>query len=164
MKRKLILFILIFTGFVCGCSSRSHSEQSLLLQENRRLENALYLTHAKLVEVNRENETLRASMSPDTSARISAPSTRSSRRLEMPRDDMDNAPPYQAPQVELPSDAPGTNIIPDTLKSQHAPRFNLSNSFGLSMRQTLPEPGDISFPEFDEDMAEQVVPVWTPTR
>ncbi|MDR3197570.1 MAG: hypothetical protein LBU34_06830, partial [Planctomycetaceae bacterium] len=61
MKKYLLGFLLVFSAAL-GCTSQYQyqTEQSLLLQENQRLENALYVTHAQLVDLKRENDRLRS--------------------------------------------------------------------------------------------------------
>ncbi len=95
-------------------------DQSLLLQENQRLEEALYVTHAQLVDLKRENEALkivkRTDGSGNSATPVTMPALRSQRYEPLLRDDFDEAPPFQAPQVTIPENETGTETLPDSLK------------------------------------------------
>jgi len=108
------LFIaLIAAG--CG-SSRLH--QSLLLNENRRLEDALYTAHAQVADLKRENDTLRKQQENDSLE----PSGRSPTGSW--DDDLDIIPPLEMPKVILPHE-PGKSEIPEALKgSQTIPLWS----------------------------------------
>ncbi|MDR0704692.1 MAG: hypothetical protein LBF88_06840 [Planctomycetaceae bacterium] len=120
MKKYLLGFLLIFAT-VLGCTSQYQyqMEQSLLLQENQRLENALYVTHAQLVDLKRENDTLRGVKSSEKNdiTLPEQPLTRPKRNQSSPVENYEEAPPFAPPEIIIPNNNPGTNTIPDSLKS-----------------------------------------------
>jgi hypothetical protein len=118
MKRLCFVSVVILLLAISGCMSSQQRQihQSLLLQENRRLENALYVTHAQLVKAKRENETLRNAQSRNgDSSRVSTPLLRPKR--EQPKQkNFDDAPLYEPPEIIVPEDHPGSTTLPDALK------------------------------------------------
>ncbi len=117
---KRILIITILCTLCIGCTGRyqHQMDQSLLLQENQRLEEALYVTHAQLIDLKRENEAIKnvKSSAAGSLEPVVTPALRSQRYEPMPRDDYDEAPPYQAPQITIPDDAPVMEMPPESLK------------------------------------------------
>lgn len=91
-----------------GCTS-SQLHQSLLMHENRRLEDALYAAHAQTVELKRENDLLRNKQDADS---IELPMQSDDRVLD---ENFDLAPPVEMPKVILP-EQPGTSGVPEALK------------------------------------------------
>jgi len=111
MKAKGFLAVLVLASLV-GCSNRYQYQvdQSLLLQENQRLENALYVTHTQLVDMKRENDRLKTMLGQsDDSLKRGKPMER------RPTDNYDEAPLYETPKVSIPMSPPSTTL-PDLLK------------------------------------------------
>ena len=104
--RKIVFGISLLVALVVtGCAS-SQLHQSLLLQENRQLEDALYVAHSQVVDLQRENNWLRNKQNDDS--------------LDL-NEDFDLIPPYEMPKVILPSQ-PGTTELPDALKGSQGMR------------------------------------------
>jgi len=104
--REIIFGTSLVIAFVAtGCAS-SQLHQSLLLQENRQLEDALYAAHAQVADLKRENDWLRNKQDTEMLERPRRPD---SRLLD---EEFDLAPPYEMPKVLL----PGTTEIPEALK------------------------------------------------
>jgi len=155
MKTRNGILLLIVLA-VCGCTTRNQLqvEQTLLLQENQRLENALYVTHAQLVQLRRENESLRGQGTSQRTSTSSIPLLRPKRAEFAPRDDYDEAPSFEPPKVDVPSGEPGSGVLPDALKSSRAfPKLN------------PPKKVQTDFPELTLPGAdESTLPAWSPTR
>ncbi|MDR2704455.1 MAG: hypothetical protein LBC02_01630 [Planctomycetaceae bacterium] len=147
MKKHLLGFLLIFP-MVLGCTSQYQyqMEQSLLLQENRRLENALYVTHAQLVDLKRENDALRGTKSSGNNITLpEQPLTRPKRNQSLPVENDEEAPPFAPPEIIIPKNTPGSETIPDSLKSS---------------KLVLPE----VLPKTVLDADEKSPPVWSASR
>ena len=97
------LFIAIVTA---GCAS-TQLHQSLLLHENRQLEDALYAAHAQLADLKRENNSLRQQQS---SGLPEPPIHNSTDAWE---DDL--FPPFEMPKIILPEE-PGSTVLPELLR------------------------------------------------
>lgn len=168
---RIGIVLLVSLVALTGCTGRYQMqvEQSLLMQENQRLEDALYVTHAQLVDLKRENDTLRTQVSEGTIR--SAPDTpvRSRRAVEDPRDHYDDAPPYEPSTIDIPLDIPGSNTLPDALKGARAfpklmpprskPAMPQDNIASESQGPTFPE-----LPRSTDGSDMTSFPVWTPTR
>ena len=100
---------LLYALVAVGCAS-SQYHQSLLLQENRRLEDALYVTHAQAADLKRENDWLRSKQGTE----MVEPSGRSYKGSW--EEEFDLVPPFEMPKVILPSH-PGTEEVPEALRS-----------------------------------------------
>ncbi|MDR0611175.1 MAG: hypothetical protein LBG58_13780 [Planctomycetaceae bacterium] len=148
MKKYLSGFLLIFAT-VLGCTSQYQYqvEQSLLLQENQRLENALYVTHAQLVDLKRENDTLRGVKSSEKNNLTlpEQPLTRPKRNQATPVEDYDEAPLFTPPEIIIPKETPGSNTVPDSLKSSQ-----------LMLPEMLPK--NVADPD------EKSLPMWSANR
>lgn len=172
MKKILFALVPLVCAASFGCTNRYQQQvdQSLLLQENRRLEEALYVTHAQLVDLKRENEALRNLDPGETNGRSSsAPAPRSRRRVSAPADDYDDAPPYQVPEITIPPEG-GSSTLPDALKG-----VNMLPKPVLPKRERtvpVPEPSEsapqnMTFPELiipDNQVGDSTPPAWSPTR
>ena len=113
--RKIVFGISLLMTFVAaGCAS-SQLHQSLLLQENRQLEDALYVTHAQVADLKRENDWLRSKQGTET---VEPPRRSYNGSLEE-EFDFDIAPPFEMPKVILPGQS-GTEEIPATLRGSHS--------------------------------------------
>lgn len=117
---RMFPFILfaVFAAFCTGCTTCSlpgQTEYSLLLQENQRLEQALYITHAQLADAKRENASLRNEPGTESVMPISAvqPPVRTKSGVIESND----APPFETPKVEIPLDEPGSTVPPDSLNN-----------------------------------------------
>ena len=114
MKKFIFGTSLIIAFITAGCAN-SHLQQSLLLHENRQLEDALYTASAQLADLRRENNALRKQQSSE----LHEPTTRS--RIDVWEDDLDMYPPFEMPRVFLPDES-GTTEIPELLReSQNIP-------------------------------------------
>ena len=95
---------------MAGCaSSQSQLHHSLLLYENRQLEDALYTAHAQVADLQRENDLLRKQQSDESLA----PPRR--QRAESWFDEFDVVPSLEMPTVILPSNS-GTTEVPESLR------------------------------------------------
>ncbi|MDR3111077.1 MAG: hypothetical protein LBU65_15515 [Planctomycetaceae bacterium] len=109
MKTRMFFTITALILLTTGCVSRYQYQvdQSLLVQENQKLENALYVTHHQLVDVQRENEELRNQVSTAPTTQPSRPA----RREQVPPDTLD-VPPEFNPGLEIPSKTNPATIVP----------------------------------------------------
>ena len=62
---KIIFGTSLFIVFIVTGCTNSHLHQSLLLHENRQLEDALYVAHAQIADLRRENNSLRRQQTND---------------------------------------------------------------------------------------------------
>ena len=95
---------------MAGCTS-TQLNQSLLIHENQRLEDALYVAHARLADLQRENDSLRNQQNESFGS-----SGRSSDGLW---DEGFDFSPLEMPTVILPGDNHGTTEVPESLKGSH---------------------------------------------
>ena len=119
MSRSLRILPILLICVVVGCVSpfQRQVEQSLLLQENQQLENALYVTHQQLVDLKQENDALKDELAGQTSVSPSE-TPRTSRRTKFaPREALDDAPEFFPPQILMPEGVPGSTTPPDSLKT-----------------------------------------------
>ena len=108
MRKIIFGSSLLFIVFIAAGCAGSQLHQSLLLHENRQLEDALFVAYAQVADLQRENEVLRRQ--------------RANESFEPPRqsrgnswdDDWDLFPPMEIPPVILP-DEPGTTDVPEWL-------------------------------------------------
>jgi hypothetical protein len=114
--RKILFGISLLFIFSAGCANQQ-LHQTLLLHENQRLEEALYVTHAQLADLKRENDELRNSQTGYDETIV--PPKRSYNSLPSPDQDLMEAPPFEMPKVILP-DQPGTMEVPDSLKGSQS--------------------------------------------
>lgn len=173
MKKLLIAAILLAT---VGCTSRyqHQMDQSLLLQENQRLEEALYVTHTQLVDLKRENEALKAMQigGSGSPTKAIAPAIRPRRAEPTPRDDYDEAPPYQAPKVTIPDNAPVSDTLPDALKSSQRRIMPPNRQYASQNHSTVLQPEEITLPALPVPVLpvengnhdDPTPPAWSPTR
>ena len=116
--RKIVFCTSLLIAFAAaGCAS-SQLHQSLLLQENRQLEDALYTVHAQVTELQRENDWLRDKQD----AGMVEPPRRSYNKSLEEEFDFDVAPPYEMPKVILPGQ-PGTTEMPEALRGSQVMPF-----------------------------------------
>ncbi|MDR2754718.1 MAG: hypothetical protein LBC20_03340 [Planctomycetaceae bacterium] len=136
--------VLIFT---LGCTSQYQyqMEQSLLLQENQRLENALYVTHTQLVDLKRENEMLRGTKQSESDFTLPKQPLARPKRISSPVENDEEAPPFVPPEIIIPKDTPGSETIPDSLKSSQL---------------VFPE----VLPKMVLDSEDKSLPTWSPIR
>ncbi|MDR1485531.1 MAG: hypothetical protein LBT09_12000 [Planctomycetaceae bacterium] len=110
----VIVVVLLFFVTINGCANRSGERNRIensLLQANRRLEEALVVTHNQLVDLKRENETLKANsenhdIDDSTPLQIIRPNTNKQNLIETP---------VLPPQVIIP-DGTESTTVPDSLK------------------------------------------------
>ena len=113
--RKIVFGISLFIAVIAtGCSS-SLMHQSLLVHENRRLEDALYAAHAQAADLKRENNLLRKQQENEVLKSPGQPRTDSGSW----DDNWDDFPPFEMPRVILP-DEPGTTEVPESLRGSQA--------------------------------------------
>ena len=105
--RKIVFSISLFLPFVmAGCAS-TQLHQSLLMHENRQLEDALFVAQAQVADLERENNLLRKQQ---TSESFELPG-----RTGLWNDDLDVMLPLEVPRVILPGET-GTTEIPESLR------------------------------------------------
>jgi hypothetical protein len=103
--RNIVFGTLLFAALASiGCKS-SPLHETLLLQENRRLEDALYVAHAQAAELRRENSLLQNRQSESSSRSYTG-----SQEIEW-----DSFPTLEVPKVLLP-EQPGTPEVPGFLR------------------------------------------------
>jgi hypothetical protein len=113
MSKIVFGISLIIVLVAAGCGN-SQLHQSLLLHENRRLEDALYVSHAQIADLKRENDSLRKQQESEHFT----PQGRSW------GDDLDLMEPFEMPPVILPGES-GSSEVPDSLKgSQRFPTWS----------------------------------------
>ena len=107
--RNIIFGTLLFIACIsAGCSS-ARLHQSLLIHENRQLEDALHAARAHAAELHRENNRLRKQQANEFSASHSGSW----------EDDVEIIQPLEMPKVIL-SDEPDTTEVPEWLKGSQA--------------------------------------------
>ena len=106
--KKFIFGTSLFIAFITAGCSNSQLHQSLLLHENRQLEDALYATSAQLADLRRENNALRKQQSGE----FHEPPVR--HRTDVWEDDLDMLP-FEIPRVFLPDES-GTTELPGMLR------------------------------------------------
>ncbi|MCL2006205.1 MAG: hypothetical protein FWG73_08600 [Planctomycetaceae bacterium] len=111
--KKFIFGTSLFIALVTAGCSNSQLHQSLLLHENRQLEDALYAASAQLADLRRENNALRKQQSNE----FHEPMTRN--RDDVWEDDFDMFTPFEMPRVLLP-DEPSTTELPARLRESQA--------------------------------------------
>ena len=161
MNAKGFLALLVLASLV-GCSSRYQyqMDQSLLLQENQRLENALYVTHTQLAHTKRENDRLKTMLGQPSGNMVP-------RRVRpmgpAPTEHYDEAPLYESPKVSIPQTSP-SNIPPDLLKgSALPPKTKVAAT--PPKKETAYFPPTTTEPEKkQEPPTEFALPEWTPNR
>jgi len=113
---KIIFGTTLFIALIAAGCSNSQLHQSLLMHENRQLENALYAAHAQVADLKRENNALRGQQAGEFHE---AP--RRSRNDSWD-EDWNNF--IEMPSVILPEE-PGTTELPDFLRgSQTLPTWS----------------------------------------
>ncbi len=168
--------LLIVSTFCCaGCVSKYQYEvdRSLLMQENQKLEDALYVTHGQLVDAVRENDTLREQLNSGDSGTqsVRSPAFGAGRR---PRSARNAAPDfgddYAPPEVVIPEGNDGSSqppdgiriprtpssVLPPSTRTVRAPSMNTSSNGTLST-----EPPLIGN---DRPVASPSIPEWNPRR
>ena len=106
--RKIVFGIsLLIALATAGCTS-TQLHQSLLVNENRRLEDALYTVHAQVADLQRENDLLRQQQ---TNKFLESPGLSRSGFWD---DDFDIDQPLEMPKVILPGNS-GMTEIPESL-------------------------------------------------
>ena len=118
MSRLIRLLPILLISVIVGCMNplQRQIEQSLLLQENQQLENALYVTHQQLVDLKYENDALKEELAGQTVVSPAVNVRPSKRTGFTPREGLDNAPEYSPPEILLPDEMPGTKTPPSSLK------------------------------------------------
>jgi len=108
--RKIVFGISLFIALVAAGCTGAHQRlhQSMLLHENRQLEDALYVAQAQVADLQRENDVLRKQQNGESRT----PSRRSSNDSWL--DDW-NIEPIEMPKVILPPDT-GTTEVPESIK------------------------------------------------
>ena len=107
--KKIIFGTSLFVACVAAGCGNSQLHQSLLLHENRRLEDALYATRVQVADLQRENSMLRTQRGSEF---IESPGYD---RHDSWDGDMRLVPPVEMPKIFLPSDS-GTTDVPDSLR------------------------------------------------
>jgi len=155
MNAKGFLALLVLASLV-GCSNRYQYQvdQSLLLKENQRLENALYVTHTQLVDMKRENDRLKTMLGQSDDG-----SNRGKPLERRPTDNYDEAPPYEPPKVSIPSGPPSTTL-PDILKGSVIP----PKTKVATKNDPVYFPPTTTESTKEEPLTGPVFPEWSPNR
>ena len=106
--KKIIFGVSLFVACVAAGCGNSQLHQSLLLHENRRLEDALYVSHVQIADLQRENSMLRTQQGGEF---IKSPGRGRSNSW----DDLELTEPVEMPKIMLPSGS-GTTDVPDSLR------------------------------------------------
>jgi len=109
MEKKVFGTSLFIALLATGCAG-SQLHQSLLVHENQRLENALYVAHAQVADLKRQNNLLRKQQSNE----FIDPA-----RQDSQVDDWDFDTPLEMPKILLP-DQPGTTDVPMLIRESQA--------------------------------------------
>ena len=112
--RKIIFGFSLLTAFIAAGCTNSMMHQSLLIHENRRLEDALYAAHAQTANLKRENDLLRKQQENGSFPSPGQPRTGSVDSGSWD-DDWDDFPPFEMPKVILPEES-GTTEVPEWLR------------------------------------------------
>ena len=120
--RKIIFGTSLFIVLVATGCGNSRLHQSLLLHENRQLEHALFVAHAQITDLQRENNSLRRQQTNEFSEPPRRP------RVDSWNDDW-GFPPVELPPMEmqriLVPDESGTTEVPALLRgSQMIPTWS----------------------------------------
>jgi len=107
--RKIIFGTLLCVACVAAGCGNSQLHQSLLLHENRQLEDALYATRAQIADLQRENSALRTQQGGEF------PKSPEYERHDSWDEDMRLIPPMEMPKIFLPSES-GTTDVPESLR------------------------------------------------
>ena len=158
MNAKGFIAVLVLASLV-GCSNRYHHQvdQSLLLKENQRLENALYVKHTQLVNMKRENDRLKTMLGQSDSSITPRRGQPMERR---PTDSYDEAPPYEPPKVSAPPVSPSTTL-PDIMKGSVLPP---KTKVATKSDPDYFPPTTVTEPTKEEPPTGPVFPEWTPNR
>jgi len=114
MRKIVFGTLLIIALAAAGCASTQQQlHQSLLLHENRQLEDALYVAQAQVADLQRENDVLRAQQTSESRTSPRRASTDSW------LDDWDLGTPIEVPKVILPNDS-GTTEVPEFMRGSQA--------------------------------------------
>ena len=112
--REIIIGISLFAAFVAVGCTNTQLHQSLLMHENRQLEDALYVAHAQITDLKRENDALRGqpangySELPGRSDAIWDEEWDDTVPIEMPRVIL----PHEEGTTEVPGFLRGSDIMP----------------------------------------------------
>lgn len=110
--RKIVFGTSLFIVLIAaGCAS-SQLHQSLLLHENRQLEDALYAAQAHVADLERENDLLRKEQASEALGTLGQP------RPGFRDDDFDIILPMDMPKIILPGE-PSTTEVPEALRGSH---------------------------------------------
>ena len=113
MRKIVFGFSLSIALVAAGCASTQQQlHQSLLLHENRQLEDALYVAQAQVADLERENDLLRKQQANETLV----PPGRT--RAGLRDNDVEIIPPLDLPKVILPGES-GTTEVPESLRGSH---------------------------------------------
>ena len=105
---KIVFCTSLFIALIAAGCANSRLHQSLLLQENRQLEDALFTAHARIADLQRDNDWLRDRQENERS--------RPSRRTtEVFDEEFDNVLPFEVPTIILPIQS-GTEEVPESLR------------------------------------------------
>jgi len=105
--RKMVFGISLIVQLVAtGCTS-TQLHQSLLMHENRQLEDALFVAQAQVADLERENDLLRKQQTNKSVVPRGTP--------DFWDEDFDGTPPLEMPKVILPG-GPGETEVPESLR------------------------------------------------
>jgi len=105
---KIVFGTSLFVALVAAGCANSQLHQSLLLQENRQLEDALFVAHAQVADLQRENDWLRNRQENESGR----PPRRATGTFD---EEFDNVQPFEMPTIILPGQI-GTEEVPESLR------------------------------------------------
>ena len=111
MNKFLFSIALLIVCVTSGCAN-TNLHQSLLLHENRQLEDALYTAHAQLADLKRENNSLRIHSSEYQNVPIH-------NNRDVWENEQELFPPFEMPRIILPDES-GTTELPALLRETQA--------------------------------------------
>lgn len=167
MKSRMIFSATLWTSLLlCGCVTKYQHEvdRALLVQENQKLEDALYVTHSQLVDTVKENESLKTRLGENGG---SSGLLGKARRPAASRSDSDLMKDFVPPQIIIPDENGGSEQFPESLRT--APGSGSSPS-----GRVVPPPSPSRRPEtlhsapvlIDEEqqISLPALPDWNPKR
>ncbi len=166
--KGILLGAMLGLALLVGCSNQYQYQvdHSLLLQENQRLESALYVTHTQLVDLKNENDRLKTMLGQSSESSASKPGKPMERRST---DNYDEAPAYESPKVSIPANAPPSTTIPDALKGSAVPsKTKVAAKSTISQPAYFPPTPVVELKKSQETSSEPVTgpafPEWSPSR
>lgn len=168
-KAGMLALVALVVVSTLGCVSKYQYEvdRSLLVQENQKLEDALYVTHSQLVDVKRENEALRGRMGGDydtipteTPVPRALGTGRRPSPLSLPAEEPAFDGNYGLPEVVVPENG-GSELPPDLFQTPSGLRPPSTRTVRTTSSGTLSE--GTAFVE-EQPLTVPTTPEWGPVR